>query len=215
MDSNAMATSTRSEIWNTITHTLASEFSDMDDIAQATRLVLRLLLAALLGGLLGWEREAAGKAAGVRTHMLVSMGSALFVLLALQTGAQANEASRVMQGVIAGIGFLGAGTILKESTNGQSPPQVRGLTTAAGIWLTAAIGVACGLGEETTAVLSAVLAWVVLAAVPWLAGRGVLHGKPAAMPAPSASTPSADRVAAAHCAQDVKHKSTPAPTHSD
>lgn len=154
--------------WHTVMHTVASEFSDIPDVAEATRLVLRLVLAALLGGLLGWEREAAGKAAGVRTHMLVSMGAAMFVMLALQTGAQANEASRVMQGVIAGVGFLGAGTILKDSSGNDGPPLVRGLTTAAGIWLTAAIGVACGLGKEATAVISAVLAWVILSALPLL-----------------------------------------------
>ena len=124
--------------WHTIANTAASEFSDISDLPQATRLIVRLALAALLGDLLGWERESSGKAAGVRTHMLVAMGSALFVMLALQTGAQPNESSRVMQGVIAGIGFLGAGTILKETTQGDGLPQERGLTTAAGIWLTAA-----------------------------------------------------------------------------
>jgi len=154
--------------WQTVVQTVAAEFSDITDVAQATRLILRLALAALLGSLLGWERESAGKAAGVRTHMLVSMGAALFVMVALQTGAQANEASRVMQGVIAGVGFLGAGTILKETSQGEGKSQVRGLTTAAGIWLTAAIGVACGMGEEATAVVSAVLAWAILSAVPVL-----------------------------------------------
>ena len=153
--------------WQQVAMTAAAEFSDVPDPAQATRIVMRLCLAALLGGLLGWEREAQGKAAGVRTHMLVCMGSAMFVMVALQTGAQANEASRVMQGVIAGIGFLGAGTILKEQING-STPQIRGLTTAAGIWLTAAIGVAAGLGEEATALLSAVLAFGILRLVPLL-----------------------------------------------
>lgn len=154
--------------WHTVLQTIAGEFSDIPDVAEATRLMVRLALAALLGGLLGWERESAGKAAGVRTHMLVSMGAALFVMLALQTGAQANEASRVMQGVIAGVGFLGAGTILKDSSAHDGPPLVRGLTTAAGIWLTAAIGVACGLGKEATAVISALLAWVILSAIPLL-----------------------------------------------
>lgn len=168
--------------WQTVLQTVAAEFSDIPDLAQATRLVLRLALAALLGGLLGWERESAGKAAGVRTHMLVAMGAALFVMLALQTGAQANEASRVMQGVIAGVGFLGAGTILKDSSQGDAPPLVRGLTTAAGIWLTAAIGVACGLGEEATAVLSALIAWVILSAVP------LMLRKPASSPCAPAST---------------------------
>ena len=118
----------------------------------------------LLGGLLGWEREHAGKAAGVRTHMLVAMGAALFVLVAQQAGIEAADNSRVLQGIIAGVGFLGAGTILK----GDAESQVKGLTTAAGIWLTAAIGVAAGLGREATAVLSTVLALVVLWAIPML-----------------------------------------------
>src|SRR5690606_21206022 len=117
--------------WQQVAATAVAEFSDIPDPAQATRIVMRLSLAALLGGLLGWEREATGKAAGVRTHMLVCMGSAMFVMIALQTGAQANEASRVMQGVIAGVGFLGAGTILKDSTHDGSTTQVRGRTTAA------------------------------------------------------------------------------------
>lgn len=156
--------------WEQVLVTATSEFSDIPDPAQATRIVMRLTLAALLGGLLGWEREAHGKAAGVRTHMLVCMGSAMFVMIALQTGAQANEASRVIQGVIAGVGFLGAGTILKDSAS-EGGPQVRGLTTAAGIWLTAAIGVAAGLGEEATALLSAVLAYGILRLVPLFTGR--------------------------------------------
>lgn len=157
--------------WQQVATTAAAEFSDIPDPAQATRIIMRLCLAALLGGLLGWEREAQGKAAGVRTHMLVSMGSAMFVMVALQTGAQANEASRVMQGVIAGVGFLGAGTILKEQVQASGTTHIRGLTTAAGIWLTAAIGVAAGLGEEATALLSAVLAFGILRLVPLLLTR--------------------------------------------
>lgn len=159
------------DAWHTISTTALSEFSDITDLAQATRIVIRLTLAALLGGLLGWERESAGQAAGVRTHMLVCMGSAMFVMIAVQTGAQANEASRVMQGVIAGVGFLGAGAILKESTHHHGTAQVKGLTTAAGIWLTAAMGVAAGLGKEVTAILSALLAFGILHLVPLLLSR--------------------------------------------
>ena len=137
------------DLWQEIASTVASEFSDVPDAAQATRIVVRLAMAALLGGLLGWEREHAGKAAGVRTHMLVAMGAALFVLVAQQAGIEAADNSRVLQGIIAGVGFLGAGTILK----GDAESQVKGLTTAAGIWLTAAIGVASGLGREAYATL--------------------------------------------------------------
>lgn len=151
-------------VWGQIGSAVAAEFSDLPDVAEFTRVVLRLLLAALLGGLLGFEREKKGKAAGVRTHMLVSMGAALFVLLASQGGMKDSELSRVIQGVIAGIGFLGAGTILKA----EREEKVYGLTTAAGIWLTAAIGVAAGLGRESTAVLSTLLVLGVLALVPAL-----------------------------------------------
>ena len=141
------------DLWVQVSETIAAEFSDVPDAAQATRIVVRLGMAALLGGLLGYEREHAGKAAGVRTHMLVAMGAALLVLTAEQAGVQPADNSRVLQGIIAGIGFLGAGTILK----GDAESQVRGLTTAAGIWLTAAIGVATGLGRESTALLCTAL----------------------------------------------------------
>ena len=150
--------------WQQIATTVAAEFSDVPDVAQATRIVVRLGMAGLLGGLLGWERELAGKAAGVRTHMLVAMGAALFVLVSQQAGIGPADSSRVLQGIIAGVGFLGAGTILK----GDAESQVKGLTTAAGIWLTAAIGVAAGLGREVTAVLSTLLALAVLWLLPLL-----------------------------------------------
>lgn len=144
--------------------TIASEFSDLPDAAQVTRILLRLTLAALLGGLLGIEREQKGKAAGVRTHMLVAMGAALFVLLSQQVGMASADLSRVVQGVIAGVGFLGAGTILKSNDE----DKVKGLTTAAGIWLTAAIGVAAGLGRESTAVLSTLLTLAIFTLMPRL-----------------------------------------------
>ncbi len=148
--------------WQVIGQTVAAEFSDVPDLAQATRIVLRLTLAALLGGLLGMERENKGKAAGVRTHMLVAMGAALFVLIPQQAGILPADLSRVIQGVVAGIGFLCAGSILKS----EDEDRVRGLTTAAGMWLTAAIGMAAGLGREATAVISTVLALVILSLVP-------------------------------------------------
>lgn len=146
----------------TILNVLRSEFSDVADVEQVTRLLTRLLLAAVLGGLLGYERESRGKAAGVRTHILVAMGAALFVLLPGLGGMAMADMSRVIQGLVTGVGFLGAGAIIKL----RSEQDVQGLTTAAGIWMTAAIGVACGLGRESTALLSTVLALVVLAALP-------------------------------------------------
>ena len=142
-----------------ILRTLSEEFSDLRDVEELTRLVVRLLIAAALGGLLGLQRERHGKAAGVRTHMLVAASSALFVLVPLQMGMDQDGLSRVMQGLLAGIGFLCAGAILKL----EREEQVHGLTTAAGVWMTAAIGVAAGLGREMTASLSALLVLGILA----------------------------------------------------
>jgi len=154
-------------MWNEISQTLASEFSDLNDPSQATRVVLRLFLAAMLGGVLGLEREQSGQAAGVRTHMLVAVGAALFVLTPQLGGAGDDAMSRVIQGIVAGLGFLCAGTILKSG----DLAHVRGLTTAAGIWLTAAIGITAGMGREATAVLATVLAVIILFAVPALIQR--------------------------------------------
>ena len=160
-----------SQIWQT----LLQEFADLPDVAQATRIILRLLIAAFLGGLLGWERESRGKSAGLRTHMLVAMGAAIFVTISQLLGAESGDQSRVIQGVIAGVGFLGAGAILKSSQNGEE--QVKGLTTAASIWFTAAIGVAVGAGEKSAAVICTILALLVLAVVPWLSkDRGNAKG---------------------------------------
>ena len=141
--------------------TIQGEFSDLPDITEVTRLCLRLLIAVILGGVLGYERERTGAAAGFRTHMLVALGSALFVLVPLQAGTDITDMSRVLQGVIAGIGFLGAGAILKSSDD----QEIRGLTTAASIWLTAAIGIAAGMGREATAVLSTLFALLILLAL--------------------------------------------------
>jgi putative Mg2+ transporter-C (MgtC) family protein len=148
------------EVWNTV----LSEFSDVPDVAQITRITLRLLIAAALGGLLGYEREQQGKSAGVRTHMMVAMGAALFVLIPQQAGASTADLTRVLQGLTAGVGFLGAGAIIM----GTKQMEARGLTTAASIWVTAAIGVAAGMGRESTAILSAVIALFILSVVPWI-----------------------------------------------
>jgi putative Mg2+ transporter-C (MgtC) family protein len=96
--------------------------------------------------------------------MLVALGAALFVLVPQMSGSQADAMSRVMQGVIAGIGFLGAGTILKNQEGDEG--HVKGLTTAAGLWMTAAIGVSAGLGREATAVLSTLLALAIFSVMP-------------------------------------------------
>jgi putative Mg2+ transporter-C (MgtC) family protein len=145
-----------------VKQTLAQEFSDLSNVGEMTTVIVRLSIAAMLGGLLGWEREQQGKDAGIRTHMLVCIGAALFILIPHQAGISDAEMSRVIQGVIAGIGFLCAGAIIK----GSDERHITGLTTAAGIWLTAAIGVAVGLGRELTAILCTLLAWGILNVIP-------------------------------------------------
>lgn len=149
--------------WQAVIDTLVADFSDLPNAAEAARIIVRLLIAALLGGLLGYEREQQGKSAGLRTHMLVAIGAAFFALIPQQAGVSEVEMSRVIQGVIAGVGFLGAGTIIKGAGDEE---QVRGLTTAAGIWLTAAIGLAAGLGRESSAILCTLLALLILSLVP-------------------------------------------------
>ncbi|REK16562.1 MAG: MgtC/SapB family protein [Planctomycetota bacterium] len=121
---------------------------------------MRLCVAVLLGGLLGLERELHGRWAGLRTHMMVSIGAAIFTIAALAVAPNdSNEVTRVIQGVAAGIGFLGAGTILKLN----SQLEVKGLTTASSIWLAAALGTVAGLGEYTLAAASGLVSLVVLA----------------------------------------------------
>lgn len=113
---------------------------------------LRLFIALLLGGLIGIEREYRAKEAGFRTHFLVALGSALFCIVGqFGFGADLKDSSRIAAQVVSGIGFLGAGTIIFQKN------VVRGLTTAAGLWVTAAIGLACGTGMYIAAVIATVL----------------------------------------------------------
>jgi putative Mg2+ transporter-C (MgtC) family protein len=113
--------------------------------------ILRFLLAVALGAAIGFQRERAGKAAGLRTHILVGSGAALFTLVSIYgfSGA-AVDISRVAAGVVVGVGFIGAGVILR----GQREEEVAGLTTAATIWVTAAIGLAAGAGMYLISVIS-------------------------------------------------------------
>ena len=148
------------EIWASITR----EFSDVPDLSTLTLITVRLVLAALLGGILGYERELKARSAGIRTHMLVAVGAALFVIGPLQSGMPIEDMSRVLQGVIQGVGFLGAGAIITR----VSQDQVVGLTTAASIWATAGIGVLAGLGLEATAILSTAIVLIILGIVPWV-----------------------------------------------
>ena len=159
------------DVWQVILYTLISEFSDLTDVEQATRVALRLLVAAVLGGLLGFERESHGKAAGIRTHILVCTGAALFVMGSELVEGGDDAMSRVVQGIVAGIGFLGAGTIIK----GERMDDVKGLTTAAGVWMTAAVGVCVGLGLEATAVLATLVMLFTLNVLPHFIDRMDKH----------------------------------------
>ncbi|MDR6992746.1 MgtC/SapB family protein [Luteimonas sp. 3794] len=136
----------------------------LPDVETTTTIVVRVLVAALLGGIVGWEREHKRRAAGLKTHILVSIGSALFVLAPLLSGIDGGDVTRVMQGIVSGIGFLGAGAILKLDKG----ERVQGLTTAAGVWMTAAIGMAAGMGQEMVALATTVMALLVVGAVPRL-----------------------------------------------
>lgn len=133
----------------------------LPDADQLARVFIRLSVAALLGAIIGFQREQVGKPAGLRTHMLVALGAALFVIAPLEAGMSPEDLSRVIQGVAAGIGFLGAGAILKL----KDEQEITGLTTAAGIWLTAAAGVAAGMGRWGSAALGVVMTWLILVAV--------------------------------------------------
>lgn len=150
------------EILSEICKTIVSEFSDIPNVSQATKVVLRLCIASVLGGLIGYERELRGKSAGLRTHMLVAMGAAMFILVPQQAGASPADVSRILQGLIAGVGFLGAGAIMI----GQQKENETGLTTAATVWIAAAIGITVGIGSEMTAVVSTLLTLFILAAIP-------------------------------------------------
>jgi len=135
--------------------------SGLPDKSQLARLVVRLLAAVILGAVIGVQRERTGKAAGVRTHMLVALGAALFVLGPIEFGMNSDSVSRVIQGLVTGIGFLGAGAILKL----QEQREIEGLTTAAGIWMTAAVGVAVGLGRLGLGLICVMLAWAILSVI--------------------------------------------------
>jgi putative Mg2+ transporter-C (MgtC) family protein len=125
--------------------------------------VLRLAAATVVGGLVGLNRELRDKPAGLRTHALVSLGAALVTVSALEVATRAGDPrgeafARVAQGVITGIGFLGGGVILRDAAQ----QRIRGLTTAATIWVVACLGIACGAGHWTAALTAIVLTFAVL-----------------------------------------------------
>lgn len=130
----------------------------LPDTKDLLRVIIRLVIAALLGAVIGFQRESAGKPAGLRTHILVTVGTSVFVLAGISYGMNSDGLSRVIQGIITGIGFIGAGSILKINEE----RDIKGLTTSAGIWLAAAVGVAVGLGELGLALLATILALITL-----------------------------------------------------
>lgn len=137
---------------------MTDQFFSSPDIPQMVRLAVRLSAAAALGGVLGLEREHRGKAAGLRTHMMVALGAALFTVAPLEAGMALEGLSRVIQGIAAGIGFIGAGTILKRTDE----EEIQGLTTAASLWLTAAVGMAVGAGRLWLPLVAVLLAFFIL-----------------------------------------------------
>ena len=136
-----------------------------------TDLLLRVLLAALLGGAIGFDREVRQKPAGMRTHMLVAVGAALFyaagvLILGEASGTDfAGDVLRVPAAIVTGVGFLGAGAILREGD------RVTGLTTAAGIWVVAAIGLLAAAGFYILAIGGTVLVLLIVNILSWLYGR--------------------------------------------
>src|SRR5947207_7245209 len=137
---------------------IAEDFSGLPTASEVMRVGVRLIVAVVLGGLLGFDRERLHKEAGLRTHMLVALGAALFVIAPRQAGFDNEGLSRIIQGLLARLGFIGAGAILK--LNEQE--RVKGLTAAATVWLAAAFGVAAGLGRMLIALAGTGLALLIL-----------------------------------------------------
>jgi putative Mg2+ transporter-C (MgtC) family protein len=146
---------------------LEQTIAELPSLEQLARVASRLLAAAVLGGLVGAEREWVGRAAGLRTHMVVALGSAVFVLIPVETGASRDSVTAVIQGVATGVGFIGAGTILKAADQ----REVQGLTTAATIWMTGALGIAAGIGHWWLAAVGVAIAWAILTVLTGLSRR--------------------------------------------
>ena len=146
------------EWWRQLGERLGQELPTAAGVQELARACVRLAFAGLMGAWVGFERQREGKAAGLRTHIIVALGAALVALVPVQLGMGEEGLSRVIQGVVLGVGFLGGGAILKLGDE----REIRGLTTAAGVWLTAAIGLAAGLGRYGLAFVAALFAWVVL-----------------------------------------------------
>jgi putative Mg2+ transporter-C (MgtC) family protein len=135
---------------------------------------VRLSVAGLCGAMVGWQRERHEKAAGLRTHMLLAIGSCLFTLVALRV--RPDDVGRAMQGIITGAGFLGGGVIFREGAS------VKGLTTATGLWVMGAVGMAIGTGEYFIGVLATILTFLVLSIMFLVERRFARHAEPPAEP---------------------------------
>ncbi len=141
-------------IWEELTNGLP-------DGRHLIQVIIRLIASTLCGALIGWQRERIGKPAGLKTHILVTLGTTIFVLACLNFGMNSDGLSRVIQGIVTGIGFVGAGSILKINEE----RDIQGLTSAAGIWIAAAIGVTVGLGGLGLALLATILTLIILTLV--------------------------------------------------
>jgi putative Mg2+ transporter-C (MgtC) family protein len=128
-------------------------------------LVVRLTLATLLGAVIGVERSYRRKPAGLRTNVLIAFGSALFSILSLEIGTGVGTPDRIAAQIVTGVGFLGAGAILRTGAS------VQGLTTAATIWVNAAVGMAAGVGRYGVAIAGAAITLIVLAILPFVESR--------------------------------------------
>jgi putative Mg2+ transporter-C (MgtC) family protein len=153
--------------WSGVHEVLREELSEVPDSTNTFRVLFRMFVAVVLGGLLGWQRQREHKPAGMRTHMLVALGTALFVIVSRGAGMGEADLSRVIQGALTGIGFIGGGAILKL----KEEHVVEGLTTAASIWVAAGIGIGVGLGRPWSAMLGTAMAFLILAVVGRLEHR--------------------------------------------
>ena len=144
-------------------------------VAQQAELILRLVSATIAGALIGVNRHRAGKPAGIGTHALVALGAGLFVAIPLAAGVSHVDAtSRAIQGVAAGVGFLGAGEIFRDPGAGK----ITGLTSAAALWVTAALGLIITSGPVAVAAAATGLVWLVLVLAPVVEGRWPAREKP-------------------------------------
>jgi len=135
--------------------------NSIPDLADLVRIFGRLTVALIIGAAVGLQRSITHKPAGIRTHMLVALGTALLLVTASDAGLSNSDLSRIVQGIITGIGFLGGGAILKLTQE----HEIHGLTSAAGIWLTAGASAAAGLGQITAALIGLAMGLVVLRVV--------------------------------------------------